>query len=115
MAAEAPTTGARSRAPRNPVRAVSQQDGINLMTDKARTIGAAAESIDAMILAVEVMIENQRRLMLDQNAGSFLHDNELWQGMAVLLTMVRTHAVDVGRAGEAIEVAGMRAATPAAA
>jgi hypothetical protein len=85
------------------------------MLAKARALSVAAEAIDAMVLAVEVMTEKQRALMLGGNAGSFLVDNELWTGMATLLSTVRVHAFDIGAAGEAIEVEGMQATSPAAA
>lgn len=109
MASDAPTTGARARAPRNAGGDVPPPNNLDQMTAHARNIGSASESVDAMVLGIEVMIENQRKLMREQNVGTFLLDNELWTGIAVLLTMVRTHAFDMGKAGEAIEIAGMAA------
>ena len=113
MASDAPNTGARSRAPRNPTRDVPPQHTPNRTSEKAQAICVAAEAIDALVLAVECMIENQRGIMREANAGTFLCDNELWGGIAVLLTMVRRHAIDAGAIGEAMELATV--ARPAAA
>jgi hypothetical protein len=83
--------------------------------DHARDISAKAEGIDALLLGVEVMIQDQRRLMRDEKAGSFLLDNELWGGIAGLLTMARHEALTIGEKGDAIQHAMMPAPAGASA
>lgn len=68
-----------------------------------------ADAIDAMVLGIEMMIENQRRLLVEQNPGSLVLGNEMWRGIATLLTMVRHHALDIGNEGQAAELASMQA------
>ena len=105
MADDAPITGAPTRAP------ASDQPRDALLSH-ARTIQVAAEAIDAVVLGVELMLADQRRIMGETSASTFLLGNELWGGAATLLAMVRERASAIGEAGEAIEVAGM--ASPAA-
>lgn len=66
------------------------------------------ESIDALILGVEGLIERQRGMMRHQHADAFLIDNELWGAIASLLTMVRTKATEIVDVGGAMEKARQR-------
>lgn len=115
MADEAPTTGRRSRAPRNPTPVVPPRDALDQMLDNARSLLAAAEQIDATALAIETMIERQRQVMRDAGASSFLCTGELWDGILVLLTVARGQAIAIAEAGEAIDKTGTRAIMLAAA
>ena len=109
MATDAPYRGARSRAPENPSGTVPLKNIIDELTAALRNIQVKADAIDAMVLGIEMMIENQRRLMVDHNPGSLVLGNELWRGIATLLTMVRHHAMDIGSDGQAAEIASMQA------
>lgn len=66
------------------------------------------DSIDALILGVEVLIERQRGMMRQQHADAFLIDNEFWGATASLLTMVRTKATEIVKVGGEMEEAGQR-------
>lgn len=73
----------------------------------ATEISAAAEGVDALLLGVEVMIQSQRQMMTEAKVGDYMLNNELWSGITVLLTMARHETQDIGRAGDAIQVATM--------
>lgn len=109
MATERPYTGARSRASKNDAGGVPPQNNQIETLHAVRTMQVAAAEIDAMTLGVELMIQNQRRIMQQENVGSFMLDNELWTGMATLLSMVRHHALDIATNGETVEKAAMQA------
>lgn len=101
MAADAPITEASTRAP------VFETPRDQLLS-RIRDIQLAAELIDAVILGVEVMLHDQRRIMREANVSSFFLNNELWVGVETLLTTVRSQATTIGELGEAIEVTEMR-------
>lgn len=75
--------------------------------DALRTMQVTAELVDTMMLAVGLMVEDQKRLMERDGASSFLLENELWHGMGVMLEAVRGHMQDIQKSGEAAETAAM--------
>lgn len=117
MADDAPYRGARNRAPKIEANAVPLADKADIRTinDGAGDVQEGGDSIDALILGVEVMIERQRGMMRQQGADAFLIDNELWGAMASLLTMVRTKATAIVDVGGEMEKASQRLSKAAAA
>lgn len=75
----------------------------NLITDHARNISAAAEEVGALIVGVEGMLADQRRLMTEANASKYLQENELWSAMESLLGIMRRTASQMGENGTAIQ------------
>ncbi len=77
----------------------------------ASEVSAAAEAVDALLLGVEVMLLDVRRIMRETNVPGYLidNDNELLKGIGVLLTLARHQALDIGRHGDAIQHAMMAA------
>jgi len=79
----------------------------------ATEISAAAEAVDALLLGVETMIQDHHRMMREANVPQYLLDgNELSEGIAVLLTLARHQALDIGKHGDTIQYATMAAPTP---
>ncbi|WP_260597440.1 hypothetical protein [Sphingomonas endolithica] len=110
MASNAPITGARTRAPHIPADDVPPQNPSApgpFLTD-LHEIQMAAEAIKAVIFVVELMLQDQRRVMQEENAYSFLHENELWDGTRTLLAMASERATTIGELGELMEMAEMR-------
>ena len=70
-------------------------------------ISAAAEAVDALLLGAETMFQNFRQMMVDENVGTFWTDNELSDGIMVLLTLARHQAADIGKAGDTIQIASL--------
>lgn len=89
------------------IRAAQSKQARDTMVRGAQDIQSVASTVDAMVLSIELMIADQKRIMQEQGASRFLRDNELWDGMATLATAIRGHMADVGKTGEAIELAGM--------
>lgn len=77
----------------------------------ASEVSAAAEAVDALLLGVEVMLLDVRRIMRETNVPGYLidNDNELLKGIGVLLTLARHQALDIGRHGDTIQHAMMAA------
>lgn len=77
----------------------------------ASEVSAAAEAVDALLLGVEVMLLDVRRIMRETNVPGYLidNDNELLKGIGVLLTLARHQALDIGRHGDTIQHARMAA------
>jgi hypothetical protein len=74
----------------------------------ASEISAGAEAVDALLLGVEVMIQDHRKMMREANVPAYLlTDNELAESVSVLLTLARHQALDIGKHGDAIQVAMM--------
>lgn len=79
---------------------------------RGASIAAAAEEVCALILAVEGMIEDQRRIMQEANAASYLQESELWGGMEILLLIAKRTAEGMEKDGTAIQDTGMTAVLP---
>ena len=110
MAAEAPYRGVRIRAPEIHAADVPLVDmgDRDIVMSCSSDVQEGGDSIDALILGVEVLIERQRGMMRHQHADAFLIDNELWGAIASLLTMVRTKATEIVDIGGEMEKAGQR-------
>lgn len=110
MADDAPYTGARPRAPKIDAAQVPLVDKADrdIIMSGSSDVQEGGDSIDALILGVEVMIERQIGMMRYQHADAFLIDNELWGAIASLLTMVRIKATEIVDVGGAMEKAGQR-------
>lgn len=110
MAAEAPYRGVPIRAPEIHAADVPLVDMADrdIVMSGSSDVQEGGESIDALILGVEVLIERQRGMMRHQHADAFLIDNELWGAIASLLTMVRTKATAIVDVGGEMEKAGQR-------
>ncbi|WP_394648904.1 hypothetical protein [uncultured Sphingomonas sp.] len=90
-----------------PAKKVAAEVAHDHIVNALRTVQVTAELVDTMMLAVGLMVEDQKRLMKRDGASSFLVDNELWHGMGVMLETVRGHMQDIQKSGEAAEIAAM--------
>lgn len=69
----------------------------------ARNISAAATEVDALLLGVEGMIEDQINIMKETGAQKFLIECELWTGIQILLNLARRKSVEMEADGTAIQ------------
>lgn len=119
MADDAPYTGAGNRAPKitTAIGTVSQMDIADrqLLNETIGEIQYEGDSIDALVLGIESIIEKQRGTMRERKVDDLLTDNELWSGMTMLLTMVRHKAMEIAEMGGEVEKAWQRLSRPVAA
>lgn len=104
MAANARTTGARTRAPEKQTAFLADKHAWDKALEDIRDLQSDAERIDAIVLGVTAMVEDQRDLERKLSRGGSLGECELWGGLETLLGLIRQHVMQIGERGEAVEL-----------
>lgn len=110
MASDALNTGGAPRAPRNKPDNVSPSHSIAHFQRASTDAQTDAEMIEGMVIAIEVMHEKIKAMIIEGGGSTFLTRNEVWESVATLLTTTRSCGYRLSQFAQTIERAGMSAA-----